>query len=160
MRSCANLRCQNRTSSKRSGCGSTSYNFLGVQVVVGLLGHTGQAGFLQPMAWEVWEPGSVLDRVHNVLVHLWDLLLVRLLRHVLQTVVGCCHTHVDIGVVLGAGTFVWMVVREFVALHLLVHCSSWSSLPFDSSWLAVVDVVGLCSRLAVGVMHSSALHAR
>ena len=112
------------------------------------------------MAWEIWEHGSVLDRVHNALVHLWDLLLVRLLRRVLQTAVGCCHTHVDIGVVLRAGTFVWMVVRQFVALHLLVHCSSWSSLPFDSSWLAVVDVVVSCLRRAVGEMHLFVMRAR
>ena len=129
-------------------------------VVVGLPGHTVQVGCLPRMAWEAWELGLVPDHVHDVFVHLWDLLRVRLLRRALQTAVGCCHTHVDIGVVLRAGTFVWGVVRKFVALHLLAHCSSWSSSPFDSSWLAVVDVVALCSRLAAGVMHSSALHAR
>jgi hypothetical protein len=73
------------------------------------------------MAWEAWELGLFPDRVHIILVHLGDLLLVRLLRHVLQTAVGCCHTLVDIGLVLRAGTFVWGVVQKCVALHLLAH---------------------------------------
>ena len=160
MRSCANLRRRNHTSSKRSGCGSTSFYWSTSQVVAGLPGHTEQSGFLLRMAWEVWVLGSVPDRVRKMLVHLWDLLRVRLLRRTLQTAVGCCHIHVDIGVVPRVGTFVWGVVRKFVALHLLAHCSSWSSSPFDSSWLAVVDVVASCSRLAAGGMHSSALRAR
>ncbi len=160
MRSCANLRRQNHTSSKRSGCGSTSFYWSTSQVAVGLPGHTARAGCLPRMAWEAWELGLVLDRVHVAFVHLWDLLLVRLLHRALQTAVGCCHTHVDIRVVLRAGTFVWGVVRKFGALYLLAHCSSWSSLPFDSSWFAVIDVIVSCSWLAAGEMHSSALHAR
>ncbi len=128
-------------------------------VVVGLPGHTVQVGCLPRMAWEAWELGLVPNHVHVAFVHLWYLLLVCLLRRALQTAVGCCHTHVDIGVVLRAGTFVRGVVRKFVALHLLARCCSWSSLPFDSSWLVAVDVV-VCSRLAAGEMHSTALHAR
>jgi len=82
------------------------------------------------------------------------------LRHVLQTVVGCCCTLVDIGVVLRAGISVWGVVRRFVALDLPTYRCSWSTVPFDSSWLVAVDVVASCSRRAAGEMHSSALHAR
>ena len=117
------------------------------------------------MAWEACELGVFPDRVLVVLIHLGFLLLILLLCHFLQTAVGCCYTLVDIGVVLRAGisvwgVAVWGVVRRFVALHPLVHRCSWSSLPFDSSWLAVVDVVVSCSRRAAGEMHSSALHAR
>jgi len=61
--------------------------------------------------------------------------------------------------VLRAGISVWGVVQRFVALYLLAHRCSWSSLPFDSSWLAVVDVVASRLRRAAGEMHSSALHA-
>jgi uncharacterized membrane protein len=100
------------------------------------------------MAWEVCDLGLFPDRVLVVLVHLGFLLRVLLLlRHVLQTAVGCCYTLVDIGVVLRAGISVWGVVQRFVALYLLLaHRCSWSSLPFDSSWLGVVDVVASCLR--------------
>jgi hypothetical protein len=64
------------------------------------------------MAWEVCDLGVFPDLVRVALVHLGFLLRVLLLlRHVLQTVVGCCHTlAVDIGVVLRAGISVWGVV--------------------------------------------------
>jgi hypothetical protein len=100
------------------------------------------------MAWEVCVLGVLPDHVLVVLVHLGILLRVLLLlRLVLQTVVGCCYTLVvDIGVVLQAGISVWGVVQRWFV--------------FDSSWLAVVDVVASCSRRAVGEMHLSALRAR
>ena len=119
-----------------------------------------RAGYLPHMAWEACELGVFPDHVLVVLVHLGFLLrTLLLLRHVLQTAVGCCYTLVDIGVVLRAGISVWVVVQRFVALHLLAHRCSWSSMPFDSSWLVVVDVVASCSRRAAGEA-SSALHAR
>ena len=63
------------------------------------------------MAWEVCDLGVFPDRVLVALVHLGFLLCVLLLlRHVLQTVVGCCYTLGDIGVVLQAGISVGGVV--------------------------------------------------
>jgi hypothetical protein len=138
LRSCANLRRRIHTSSIHLGCRSTSFYWSTLQFVVGLPGRKVQAGCLPHMAWEAWELGLFPDRVHVILVHLGDLLLVPLICHVLQTAVGCCHTLVDIGVVLRSGISVWGAVRKFVALHLLAHHCSWSSLPFDSSWLALV----------------------
>jgi len=86
------------------------------------------------MAWEVCDLGVFPDRVLVALVHLGFLLrILLLLRHVLQTVVGCCYTLGDIGVVLWAGISVWGVVRRFVALDLPAYRGSWPSLPFDSS---------------------------
>ena len=94
------------------------------------------------MAWEVCDLGVFPNLFLFALVHLgFFLRVLLLLRHVLQTVVGCCYTLVDIGVVLRAGISVWGVVRRFVALYLPAYHGSWPSLPFDSSWLAVVDVV-------------------
>jgi hypothetical protein len=50
-------------------------------------------------AWEACDLGVFPDCVLVALVHLGFLLRVLLLlHHVLQTVVGCCYTLVDIGV--------------------------------------------------------------
>ncbi len=118
------------------------------------------AGCLPHMAWEVCVLGVFPDHVLVVLVHLGFLLRVLLLLcPVLKTVVGCCYTLVvDIGVVLQAGISVWGVVQRWFVAR--AHRCSWSTLPFDSSWLAVVDVVASCSWRAAGEMHSSVLHAR
>ena len=106
------------------------------------------------MAWEVCVLGVFCNHVLVVLVHLGFLLRVLLLlRPILQPVVGCCYTLVvDIGVVLWAGISVWGVVQRWFVAR--AHRCSWSTLPFDSSWLAVV------LRRAAGEMHSSVLHAR
>ena len=105
-------------------------------------------------------PWLSLGWIRDIFVHLGFLLRVLLLfRHILQTVVGCCCTPVaDIGVVLQAGISVREVVRRWFVVR--AHRCSWSTLPFDSSWLAVVDVVASCSRRAAGEMHLSALRAR
>jgi len=94
------------------------------------------------MAWEVCDLGVFPNLFLFALVHLrFFLRVLLLLRHVLQTVVGCCYTLGYIGVVLQAGISVGGVVRRFDAPDLPAHRGSWPSLPFDSSWLAVVDVV-------------------
>jgi hypothetical protein len=84
------------------------------------------------MAWEACELGVFPNCVLVVLVHIGVLLRVfLLLRHVLQTAVGCCYTLVDIGVVLRAGISVW-AAPACAPLFMVIIA-------------AVVDVVASCS---------------